>query len=482
MFTVQKTNVWVWGKLVDKKTQDDTTHLNPRICPDFAGLRVESIACGGNFFFALCFGGGVYSWGENGVGQLAHGDFVDRLKPTLVRPFSLLHAQYRVFVVSLAVGSRHGLALTSDGTVFSWGGNGEVCVGMKKITRLYHINALHLFIHHITSHHITSHHITSHHITSHHITSHHITSHHITSHFISSHHITSHHITSHHISSHHITFHLISSFKESFLYFQNSLFPYSLFLIPYSLFLIPFFSFSFSYCPFHLLNYQGQLGRDDGMNEYPHAILSLRDQKITQISCGSAHCIVLTQNGDVYTWGCTSNGRTGMFGVFLSFSYFLTLLRISSLSFQSTFLSFPFPFSSHHHPHFTTSPSPKGHLGKGSIVTPRILTNLHNIIYVTCGWTHSFCIDKNGLLYGFGKGTDGQIGTCTPPCDVLYPTPLSLASFNWHRVTKVWSGMYHSAAVTSNGELYTWGRGQDGQLGLCVCVLVVVVCGCSLWL
>ena len=46
-------------------------------------------------------------------------------------------------------------------------------------------------------------------------------------------------------------------------------------------------------------------------------------------------------------------------------------------------------------------------------------------------------------------------------------TPKRVEYFDKHnlKVTKVVSGMYHCCALTSNGNLYTWGRGLYGVLG-----------------
>jgi len=34
------------------------------------------------------------------------------------------------------------------------------------------------------------------------------------------------------------------------------------------------------------------------------------------------------------------------------------------------------------------------------------------------------------------------------------------------KISKIAAGMYHSIAVTTKGDLYCWGRGEHGVLGL----------------
>lgn len=45
------------------------------------------------------------------------------------------------------------------------------------------------------------------------------------------------------------------------------------------------------------------------------------------------------------------------------------------------------------------------------------------------------------------------------------PYPTLIQDLNGKFVRRIACGCAHSAAVTSNGELYTWGRGKNGWLG-----------------
>lgn len=76
--------------------------------------------------------------------------------------------------------------------------------------------------------------------------------------------------------------------------------------------------------------------------------------------------------------------------------------------------------------------------------------------------------NKTTEVYSFGRNDAGQCGvgaddTETPPKAVLVPTLIE--SLSVHRVTLVSCGGAHTAAVTAQGALFTWGWGLYGQLG-----------------
>jgi len=58
--------------------------------------------------------GKVMSFGGGEHGQLGHGDKVNKLKPTLVQALEDISVTY------ITCGWSHTVALTSDGTLYSW--------------------------------------------------------------------------------------------------------------------------------------------------------------------------------------------------------------------------------------------------------------------------------------------------------------------------------------------------------------------------
>jgi alpha-tubulin suppressor-like RCC1 family protein len=91
----------------------DAIYSDPTRVAVMAGKRVRSVAAGDVHSLALSWEGRVGSWGGNGSGQLGLGGRLDRLSPT---PLDGLEG-----VCGAASGKRHTHAVTDAGAMFSWG-------------------------------------------------------------------------------------------------------------------------------------------------------------------------------------------------------------------------------------------------------------------------------------------------------------------------------------------------------------------------
>ena len=47
---------------------------------------------------------------------------------------------------------------------------------------------------------------------------------------------------------------------------------------------------------------------------YPRVLAPLRDKKVCFVACGGLHNAVVTEGGQVYTWGCNDDGSLGREG------------------------------------------------------------------------------------------------------------------------------------------------------------------------
>ena len=81
-----------------------------------SGVRVQSVVAKHSHIIALSVDGTAFSWGKGNRGQLGHGDRENVAQPKAIRALS--------DVCTIDTGAYHSLAITSDGTLWSWGWNG----------------------------------------------------------------------------------------------------------------------------------------------------------------------------------------------------------------------------------------------------------------------------------------------------------------------------------------------------------------------
>lgn len=110
-----------------------------------------------------------------------------------------------------------------------------------------------------------------------------------------------------------------------------------------------------------------------------------------------------------------------------------------------------------------------GRLGIGgtdTVLTPTLIDTLQTVfikkVAVNSGGKHCLALSADGEVYSWGEGEDGQLGhgnksMCDRPCVI--------EALHGKNVVDIACGGAHSAAITASGELYTWGKGRYGRLG-----------------
>jgi alpha-tubulin suppressor-like RCC1 family protein len=77
---------------------------------------------------------------------------------------------------------------------------------------------------------------------------------------------------------------------------------------------------------------------------------------------------------------------------------------------------------------------------------------------------HTAAIKTDGTLWTWGYGGSGRLGNAVTTTNTGIPTPVTTfaGGTNWKQVT---CGSFHTAAIKTDGTLWTWGQGYSGQLG-----------------
>eukprot|EP00184_Porphyridium_aerugineum_P004368 CAMPEP_0184700282 /NCGR_PEP_ID=MMETSP0313-20130426/11491_1 /TAXON_ID=2792 /ORGANISM="Porphyridium aerugineum, Strain SAG 1380-2" /LENGTH=488 /DNA_ID=CAMNT_0027159871 /DNA_START=74 /DNA_END=1540 /DNA_ORIENTATION=- len=166
--------------------------------------------------------------------------------------------------------------------------------------------------------------------------------------------------------------------------------------------------------------YCGQLGNGKKSDlKAPQRVEALGHVKAKKVACGRDFTMVLTETGDLYSFGSDDYGQLGL---------------------------------------------GKSH-GERFVLLPRnVLAS--NLVDIVCGDYHCLAVDKDDAIWSWGLGREGQLGNGEKSDQSV---PKILKSFGHVSTTKsatpkVVCGGGHSAIVVDK-ECYMFGRGRDGQLG-----------------
>ncbi|XP_017159836.1 E3 ubiquitin-protein ligase HERC2 isoform X1 [Poecilia reticulata] len=167
------------------------------------------------------------------------------------------------------------------------------------------------------------------------------------------------------------------------------------------------------------LNDKDQLGGLKGSKiKVPSFSETLSALNVVQVAGGSKSLFAVTVEGKIYACGEATNGRLGL------------------------------------------------GLSSGTIPIPRQITALSNYVVkkvaVHSGGRHAMALTVDGKVFSWGEGDDGKLGHFSRMnCD----KPRLIEALKTKRIRDIACGSSHSAAITSSGELYSWGLGEYGRLG-----------------
>ena len=123
---IQNGGVYAWGDNIYGQIGDGTTtqRTSPQAISGTLSSSVTAIA-GGLYHSLAIKNGNVYAWGYNNKGQLGDGTTTNHLTPEQIDP-SHLHN-----IVAIAATTAASYALSSDGSLWTWGDNryGELGLG-----------------------------------------------------------------------------------------------------------------------------------------------------------------------------------------------------------------------------------------------------------------------------------------------------------------------------------------------------------------
>ncbi|EGE05160.1 ran exchange factor Prp20/Pim1 [Trichophyton equinum CBS 127.97] len=176
-----------------------------------------------------------------------------------------------------------------------------------------------------------------------------------------------------------------------------------------------------------------------------NALLAPEDVGVVQVAAGGMHCVALTHDGRVLTWGVNDQGALGRDTTWEGGLKDIDDAK-SDTSSDSGSDSGLNPYES------TPTAIPSDAFPEGTV-----------IVQVAAGDSSSFALTDDGLVYGWGtfRGNEGIIGFDAET--KIQPTPKLISGLK--KITHVACGDNHALAIDNRGAVFAWGSGQQNQLG-----------------
>ena len=205
--------------------------------------------------------------------------------------------------------------------------------------------------------------------------------------------------------------------------------------------------------------------------------------KVIYISAGSYHSIAVNSNGDLYSWGWNGQGQLGN-GTNTDSNVPLPVRtagtpmagkKIVHVSTGGNFYKGSSLALSSEGKVYSWGANDQGQLGNGTATDSNLPVLVKTegtpmagkkIIQTAIGVTHSMALDSEGKVYSWGENVNGLLGTgdaiptLSPVLVETWRTPME-----GKKIVQISAGGAHSMALDSEGNIYAWGWGGEGQLG-----------------
>jgi len=174
----------------------------------------------------------------------------------------------------------------------------------------------------------------------------------------------------------------------------------------------------------------GQLGHGDRRPQPRPRHVQGFDGHAVQVACGHDHSLVVSSDGEVFSFGRGNLGQLGQ----------------GQMGMRAVPARVCLP------------PPPSQSVSTQSSST----VSAERVVHVAGGLFHSLAVTDAGDLFSWGSGTNGRLGHGDT---IMQLRPRRVAALQSPRIVHASAGCGHSLAVSDKGELFSWGQGHNGRLG-----------------
>jgi alpha-tubulin suppressor-like RCC1 family protein len=341
-----------------------------------AYCATPAVSGGGNHGMALSVDGSVRSWGDDSAGELGIGRSLGSANPVSVNGLS--------GVVALAAGDSHVLALKMDGTVWAWGNNSTGQLGDgSTISRSTPVQVQGLAG---------------------------------------------------------VTAISAGSSHSAALTADGSVWTWG-------------------------ANYRGQLGVDADNSALPVRVTTLTG--VIAISASSSQTFALRNDGTVWGWGANDSGQLGNGTVSAPYTGISAPAQVTGLTNVIGISAGGLHTLARKSDSsvWAWGDNSAGQLGNGTTTASAVPLRIAaldnaNVAAISAGYDHSMALLRDGSVLAWGGNGYGNLGDGTY---IDRPLPVPLPQLTG--IIALSTGFLQSAAVRFDGTVFTWGYDDSGQLG-----------------
>ena len=214
-------------------------------------------------------------------------------------------------------------------------------------------------------------------------------------------------------------------------------------------------------------NKYGQLGNNTEEDSHLPVQEYTASTNWQSISIGDYHVLAINTDGELWAWGRNEDGQLGNNDD-----------NNSSVPVQEVTKNTTWKTISAGYKHSTALKSDNtiwswgynnyGQIGNNEASSTDILiptqenSKSTNWLEVSAGKYHSTALNSEGEIWSWGDNADYQLGDNNSTIDSSIPVQESFANTNWASVS---AGRYHTVALNKDGEIWSWGKNDYGQLG-----------------